>query len=222
MISSYSSHITRRNFLKAVSILGLSSCAPFLPKTRFMHLLTTDPDPSHYNPILGSLIKLILPFDHPNFPEISPETIMKNIDVHFPLTEERQEPFQRAFILFNDIQLFKEKLPIIVDEESRLFEEFENLQKDKIKIKIDKILLNDKLLFTNFEKKHGRLESFLMASKEAQGDYFYLWSQSGFNIKRMFFNSTKGVINACTYCDEHVWKVMGYDGPIDIKELNET
>ena len=219
-MSSYNINITRRNFLKSISILGLSSCAPFLPKTRFMHLMITDPDPSQYNPILRSLIELILPFDHPDFPEISPETIMENIDFHFPLTEERQEPFQRAFMLFNDIQLFKEKLPIIADEESKLFEDYENLQKDKIKLKIDKILINDKLLFTNFEKKHGKLESFLTASKEAQGDYFYLWSQSGFNIKRMFFNSAKGVINACTYCDDSMWKVMGYDGPINIKEVN--
>ena len=214
-MDSYSIHITRRNFLKSISLLGLSSCAPFLPKTRLMHLLTTNPSPSHYNPILQSLIKLILPFDHPKFPEISIKTVMKNIDAHFPLTEERQEPFQQAFILFNDIQLFKEKLPIIVDEESKLFEEFENLQKNKINIKIDKIIQNDKLLLTNFEKKYGRLESFLIAPKKAQEDYFYLWSQSGFNIKRMFFNSTKGVINACTYCDESAWEVMGYDGPID-------
>lgn len=214
-MSSYSIEITRRNFIKVISILGLSSCSPFLPKTRFMHLLTTDPDPSQYNPILRSLIELILPFDHPNFPEISPETVMKNIDIHFPLTEERQEPFQRAFMLFNDIQLFKEKIPIIVDEEFKLFEEFENLKKDEIKIKINQIFLDEQLLFNNFEKKHGRLQSFLMASKEAQGDYFYLWSKSGFNIKRMFFNSAKGVINACTYCDERTWKVMGYDGPIN-------
>ena len=214
-MSSYSIHITRRSFLKAISILGLSSCSPFLPKTRFMHLLTTDPDSSQYNPILRSLIELILPFEHPNFPDITIDTIMKNIDIHFPLTEERQEPFQRAFMLFNDIQLFKEKLPIIADEESKLFEEFENLKEDKIKKRINQILLNDQLLFSNFEKKHGHLESFLTSPKEAQGDYFHLWSQSGFNIKRMFFNSTKGVINACTYSDERVWKVMGYNGPID-------
>ena len=180
-----------------------------------MHLLTTDPDPSQYNPILRSLIELILPFEHPNFPDIKIDTIMKNIDIHFPLTEKRQEPFQRAFVLFNDIQLFKEKLPIIADEESKLFQEFEGLRKDKINIKINQILLDDQSLFTNFEKIHGQLESFLTAPKKAQADYFYLWSQSGFNIKRMFFNSTKGVINACTYCDERVWKVMGYNGPID-------
>ena len=95
-------------------------------------------------------------------------------------------------MLFNDIQLFKIKLPIIADEESKLFEEFENLKEDKIKKRINQILLNDQLLFSNFEKKHGRLESFLMSPKEAQGDYFHLWSQSGFNIKRMFVIAPKG------------------------------
>ena len=126
-MSSYNIHINRRNFLKAIGILGLSGCSPFFPQTRFMHLLTTDPGSSQYNPILRSLIKLILPFDHPNFPDIPIDTIMKNIDIHFPLSDERQEPFQRAFMLFNDIQLFKEKLPIIVDEESKFLEEFEIL-----------------------------------------------------------------------------------------------
>ena len=191
-MSSYNIHFTRRSFLKAITILGLSSCSPFLPKTRFMHLLTTDPDPSQYNPILRSLVELILPFDHPNFPDITIDTIMKNIDIHFPLTENRQEPFQRAFMLFNDIQLFNEKIPLIADEESKLFEEFENFKKDKISKKINQILLDDQLLFSKFEKKHGRLESFLMSPKEAQGDYFHLWSQSGFNIKRMFVIAPKG------------------------------
>ena len=79
-------YISRRNFLKVITILGLSSCSPFLPKTRFMHLLTNDPHPDHYNPILLKMIKLILPFDHPRFPDIAPEVVLENIDIHFPLT----------------------------------------------------------------------------------------------------------------------------------------
>ena len=122
-------HISRRNFLKAITVLGLSSCAPFFPKTRFIHLLTNDPHPDHYNPILRALINLVLPFDHPRFPSITPDTVLKNIALHFPLTEERQEPFQRAFVLFNNIQLFKERLPAILDEEAKLFREFERVPK---------------------------------------------------------------------------------------------
>jgi hypothetical protein len=34
----------------------------------------------------------------------------------------------------------------------------------------------------------------------------------------MFFNSAKGVINACTYCQEDMWKVMGYTGHFDPKD----
>ena len=94
---SDSGHISRRNFFKAITVLGLSSCTPFLPRTRFIHLLTNEPNPDHYNPILRSLIKLVLPFEHPRFPEITPDTVLKNLDIHFRLTEERQEPFQRAF-----------------------------------------------------------------------------------------------------------------------------
>jgi len=56
------------------------------------------------------------------------------------------------------------------------------------------------------------------APKEVQSDYFYLWSQSSFNIRRMFFNSSKGVINACTYCQEDMWEVMGYAGHFDPQE----
>ena len=212
---SDSGHISRRNFLKAITVLGLSSCTPFLPRTRFIHLLTNDPHPDHYNPILRSLIKLVLPFEHPRFPEITPDTVLKNLDIHFPLTEERQEPFQRAFVLFNDIQLFNERLPAIIDEEAKLFREFEGFENNEINSRIDEFVHHDKLLFNDFEKKYGYFESFMSAPKEVQSDYFYLWSQSSFNIRRMFFNSAKGVINACTYCQEDMWEVMGYDGHFD-------
>ena len=137
---SDSGHISRRNFLKAITVLGLSSCTPFLPRTRFIHLLTNDPHPDHYNPILRSLIKLVLPFEHPRFPEITPDTVLKNLDIHFPLTEERQEPFQRAFVLFNDIQLFNERLPAIIDEEAKLFREFEGFENNEINSRIDEFV----------------------------------------------------------------------------------
>jgi len=211
-------HISRRNFLKAITVLGLSSCAPFFPKTRFIHLLTNDPHPDHYNPILRALINLVLPFDHPRFPSITPDIVLKNIALHFPLTEERQEPFQRAFVLFNNIQLFKERLPAILDEEAKLFREFEGLDKNDIHSRIEEFMHHDQLLFNAFEKKHGYHESFMDAPKAAQADYFYLWSQSRFNIRRMFFNSAKGVINACSYCQEEMWDVMGYAGTFDPKE----
>ena len=211
-------HISRRNFLKVIAILGLSSCSPFLPKTRFMHLLTNDPHPDHYNPVLESMIKLILPFDHPRFPDITPEMVLENIDIHFPLTEERQEPFQRAFMLFNDVQLFKEKLPVIIDEEIKLFRECEEYEINEINLKINELISHDQLLFNKFEKKHGYVESFMEASRETQSDYFHLWSQSGFNIRRMFFTSAKSVINACAFCEEKMWEVMGYAGPFEYKE----
>lgn len=211
-------HISRRNFLKAITVLGLSSCAPFFPKTRFIHLLTNDPHPDHYNPILRSLINLVLPFDHPRFPSITPDIVLKNIELHFPLTEERQEPFQRAFVLFNDIQLFKERLPAIIDEEAKLFREFEGLEKDEINTRIEEFMQHDQSLFNEFEKKHGYHESFMDAPKKTQADYFYLWSQSRFNIRRMFFNSAKGVINACSFCQEEMWDVMGYAGTFDPEE----
>jgi hypothetical protein len=159
-----------------------------------------------------------LPFEHPRFPEITPDTVLKNIDIHFPFTEERQEPFQRAFILFNDIQLFNERLPAIIDEEAKLFREFEGFENNEINSRIDEFVHHDQLLFNDFEKKHGYFESFMNAPKEVQSDYFYLWSQSSFNIRRMFFNSAKGVINACTYCQEDMWKVMGYTGHFDPKD----
>ena len=137
MILSENGQISRRNFLKAIAVLGLSSCVPFIYRNRFVHLLTNDPHPDHYNPILKSLIKLILPFDHPDFPPITQEIILQNIDYHFPFTEEKQEPFQRAFMVFNDIHLFGEKLPAIMDEEAKLFREFEGMDTVQIEKKVN-------------------------------------------------------------------------------------
>ena len=84
-----------------------------------------------------------MPFEHPRFPDITPDTVLKNIDIHFPLTEERQEPFQRAFVLFNDIQLFNERLPAIIDEEAKLFREFEGFENNEINSRIDEFVHHD-------------------------------------------------------------------------------
>ena len=82
---SENGQLSRKNFLKAIAVLGLSSCAPFYTKSRFIHLLTNDPHPDHYNPIIDALINIILPFDHPEFPDIKTLTVRQNIDYHFPL-----------------------------------------------------------------------------------------------------------------------------------------
>ena len=120
--------------------------------------------------------------------------------------------------LFNDIQLYKEQLPAIIDEEAKLFREFEGLEKLEIQDRINEFIKHDQSLFDAFEKKHGYLTSFMDALKNAQSDYFNLWSQSRFNIRRMFFNSAKGVINACAYCQEEMWDAMGYAGHFDLRE----
>ena len=216
---SENGHIARRNFLKAIAVLGLSSCTPFYPRTRFIHLLTNDPHPDHYNPILDALIDLILPFGHPNFPSITPLSVRNNIKRHFPLTEERQEPLQRAFIIFNDIQLFPNKLPALVDQEVMLFEEFEELNTADIEPKINEFLELDQHLFEQFETKFGTHGTFLKAPKSVRAAYFSLWGQSSFSIRRMFYNSTKGLINACAYNQKEMWDAIGYEGHFNAKGL---
>lgn len=209
--------LSRKKFLKAIAILGLSSCAPFYTKSRFIHLLTNDPHPDHYNPIIDALINIILPFDHPEFPDINTLTVRQNIDYYFPLTESRYEPFQRAFIIFNDIQLFSKKLPAIIDDESKLFKEFEELNNHVIQSKINKFLELDNNIFQKFEIEFGKYDTFLQAPKTVQSAYLNLWAQSSFTIRRMFFNSAKGLINACAYCQKEVWDVIGYDGHFNEK-----
>ena len=217
MILSENGQISRRNLLKAIAVLGLSSCVPFISRTRFVHLLTNDPHPDHYNPILKSLIKLILPFDHPDFPPITQEIILQNIDYHFPFTEEKQEPFQRAFMVFNDIHLFGEKLPAIMDEEAKLFREFEGMDTSQIEKKVNEFLNRDKDLFSQFQKGFGTHTSFNSAPAEVKEAYFSLWAKSSFNIRRMFYNSARGIINACAYCQKEMWDAIGYGGHFNPK-----
>ena len=155
---------------------------------------------------------MILPIDHPEFPKITPEIVLNNIEKHFSLTEEKQEPFQRAFMIFNDMQLFPEKLPAIIDEEARLFREFEELEKSKINSKISEFLEHDKDIFSQFQKQYRPHSSFQSAPTDVQAAYFSLWGKSSFNIRRMFFNSAKGIINACTYCQKEMWDTIGYSG----------
>ena len=217
MILSETGQISRRNFLKAITVLGLSICVPFTSRTRFVHLLNNDPHPDHYNPILRSLINLILPFDHPDFPSITPDVVLKNMEIYFPQTKEHLEPFQMTFLVFNDIQLFPEKLPAIMDEEAKLFREFEELETGQIEKKVSEFLNRDKALFLQFQKKYGQYTSFQSAPVDVQEAYFSLWEKSSFNIRRMFFNSAKGVINACAYCQEEIWDAIGYSGHFNPK-----
>ena len=63
----------------------------------------------------------------------------------------------------------------------------------------------------------GKYDTFLKAPKTVRSAYFNLWGQSSFTIRRMFFNSAKGLINACAYCQEELWDVIGYDGHFDAR-----
>ena len=206
------SQISRRCFLKSIAVLGLSSCVPFTSRTKFIHLLTNDPHPDQYTPVLISLIKTILPFDHPEFPNIDDKTVLKNIIKHFPFTDENLEPFQRAFMVFNEIGLFPQKLPAIIDEETKHLIEFERLETTQIKNKMTEFLKQDEDLFFTFQKEFGSHDSFQSAPKEVQAGYFSLWAKSSFSIRRMFYNSAKGVINACAYCHDKMWDAIRYEG----------
>lgn len=208
--------ITRRTFLKSCSALGLclAGCGTFFSNTRFAGLMVNRPHPDEYRPILRDLIQTILPFGHPKFPPVLPDTVESRLlDLFRVEEEERFLGFQKGLVFFDELALFPHAFAPITAEETNAFISGDESQRVLADSDIARKLAHDQRLNSDFlTRSASSAERFVELSLEQKRLYLGMWGQSGFLIKRQFYRSTKALVMITAYSMEEFWKAIGYEG----------
>lgn len=202
--------LSRRNFLQACSILAMTAagCQATGPRTRFAAHMLADPPEREYRPILGGIIRALLPFEHPRFPAIAPETVEARLLDLFPIdTGEQFLSFQRGLLFFDDVTLFPYIFGPLVDAE-----QVGTANGDS---QVGEIERGERARYAVFESLlQARPSRFTPLDPDAQRAYLRMWSVSGVAAKRQFARSAKSLVMVTVYSMEEMWRTIDYEGPL--------
>jgi hypothetical protein len=211
--------ISRRSFLSACSMLtlGLSGCARLLDETRWSYLIVDEPPPHSYLPVLQALVRTVLPFGHPSFPAVSPESIDQRLLVLFPFKPNDDDALtlRRALMIFDDVQLFPEAPPALLTQEFNSAG-FEDRHSPAWSEAAGAMRAADERIYAEFSggTQTTRPEHFVNLVPEDRAKYYRLWSQSEFSVRRHFYRSSKALILVSAWSMDEMWKSIGYAGPL--------
>ncbi|MEA2238498.1 MAG: hypothetical protein QOC81_3222 [Thermoanaerobaculia bacterium] len=207
--------ISRRLFAGTLPLLavGLASCTgAFLDRTRFAEAFIVDPDWTAYRPILGGLIRIILPLDQHDFPKVPAEMIEERLISMFPLEKEQKFlGLQRTLTLFDQIDLFPiVSGPLLFEEEKARDGGTGAAELAAALQDADRRAYQE---FTRLQPVKGR-PRFQDLSIETQQAYYTLWRDSPSVVKRAFHSTMKTLIMTTFYSMDQVWPAIGYAGPL--------
>lgn len=152
---------------------------------------------------LLNLIQTLLPFESPQFPQVTPQQLLQRLQLLFPVkaTSEPQS-MARTFALFDNLALFANPQAMPRDDGIADAE-------------WQRIVATDQLAFRtlrqSLQQPHVRFQDLPL---DKQRDYLALWMQSGVSIRRRFYRSTKALVMTTAYSMDSFWRAIGYDGPI--------
>jgi hypothetical protein len=213
-LSAESLGLSRRGFLASAGALALclTSCRAWTPNTRAAYALVTDPPAAAYRPVLTGIVRAVLPFEHPQFPAVSPRDIEDRLLRLFPVDREsRFLTLQRGLAMFDQVDLFPHAFaPIIAAEDVDADERSES--------RGDPIALGERA-------DEQRYAAFLTAWRperlvfsempvEAQRAYLAMWMRSSFIVRRQFARSAKSMVTITAYSMDALWRAIGYRGPL--------
>ena len=217
--SSGAATIQRRSFLRYCSLLALSlsSCSRVFSSTRFARLALDRPHPDEYLQILRSLIRTILPFEHPRFPDLRPEALESRVLALFPLEhDEHYLALRRALVIFDAVDLFPEIEPPVALAERAALAQDHAASSAAVDTAIAQLTAYDSTLYSAFLKDSGltRPGSFTTLAREHRLGYLHLWGRSAFITKRRFYQSAKALVMVTAYSTKEFWSAIGYRGPL--------
>lgn len=212
--------LARRDFLKACAALALTGpvlggCGSLVSNSRFTRLLISDPAPEEYRPILAALIEAVLPFEHPRFPRIPPESVLGRLEEMFPLEEEaRLKPLQRSLLLLNDAALFPHAFGPLLSEERKSLRAEGGLDGKAVERLLEEAQARDRSLHAAFAARPGARSTLVAMEPPARREYLWMWSQSAFTLKRQLYRTTKALVMISAYSSPGFWGAIGYAGPL--------
>jgi hypothetical protein len=211
---------SRRRFLVSCSTLALvaAGCARLRPHTEFASLVFGDPHPDQYRPILASLIRTILPFEHPRFPAVTADALVERFFQLFPLEdEEKYQSVQRSFLFFNEIDFFPRALSPLLEEERKALDADRGEGRRQIAPMLDQKRREDEAMYDEFLASRKLAPCpFLSLAPPDRADYLRLWSRSRFVVKRQFVGSVRSLVLITAYSTEPFWRAIGYLGPLGL------
>ena len=211
--------IHRREFLAACTALAASVAAGRIARAGvgLAARAAGRPDSREVRSILGSLVRTILPFEHPRFPPVSPETIEARLLAMFPVdTDARLLPLQQALQLFNELDLFPQLAPALEALERDALDADPATPAGIVEAALAQRAAADRRSYQAFRDSiqppgAGRFTELTPAARSA---YLRLWGRSGFTVKRRFYRSAKGLVTVTAYSMEQLWRAIAYAGPL--------
>jgi hypothetical protein len=209
--------ISRRDFFAACSILAasLTACSTLTDRTRVASAFIVDPPPGDYMPALRALIRILLPFERPEFPP-TPAQVETRLLRLFPLEKERRFlGLQRTLVFFNQLDFVPHTAQVLIEEERKAADVPARLGRRQFRQLIRQKVGRETSLFSRFvEELEPKARYFTALPPERQREYFEMWRESELLIKREFAGGLRYLVMVTAYSDERVWPALGYDGPL--------
>ena len=180
--------LTRRKFLACCSALAAAGagCASLAPDMRSAYALIVDPPLADYELILRALIGTVLPLEVPAFPVTGQQVEARLLRLFRLERDPRFLLLQRSFVLFDQTDLFPHFAPLTEEE------------KDEGRRTQDEGEAHDRDLYARFAG-HGAPARFTALPLDRQREYFDLWRQSRFLLRREFHATARSLamVSAC-------------------------
>jgi hypothetical protein len=185
---------TRREFLASCAALGL-----FLRSAPGAH----QAPPADTTDVGLGLVRALLAFDQPGFPDIAPEEMWRRIrSMFFDHATDERVTFDRALLMFDQLALFGK---------TELIPQDEGTPGDAWQLRVTA----EQRAFQTWLDGHGNgaAERFRDLSLAQQRSYLLLWARSGVVERRRFYRAAKAVVMVAAYSHERLWQAIGYEGP---------
>ena len=165
------------------------------------YALLTDPALADYDEILGSLVRTVLPLEDRLFPVTRAQVQARLLHLFRLERDPRFLLLQRSFVLFDQTDLFPHFAPPA------------NIEQDERRRTKNERETHDRDLYARFVG-HGPPARFTALPLDRQREYFDLWRQSRFLLRREFHATARSLVMVSAYSMPEVWAVIGYAGPL--------
>jgi len=209
--------LTRRKFLACCSALAAAGagCASLAPDMRSAYALIVDPPLADYERIIRALIGTVLPLEVPAFPVTGQQVEARLLRLFRLERDPRFLLLQRSFVLFDQTDLFPHFAPLAKaqKEEARGTKGEGRQTQDEGRRTKDEGEAHDRDLYARFAA-HGAPARFTALPLDRQREYFDLWRQSRFLLRREFHATARSLVMVSAYSMPETWAVIGYAGPL--------
>ena len=205
--------LSRRGFLVSATTLALclAGCRSWTANTRAAYALVTDPPPDAYHPVLTGVIRATLPFEHPQFPALSPIDVEERLLRLFPVDREsRFLTLQRGLALFDQIELFPHAFAPIVAAEDPAPDQ----RADRGDWVARGVEADERRYAAFLSEWRPERPAFAQLPVAVQRAYLTMWMRSSFVVRRQFARSAKSMVTITAYSMDALWNSIGYRGPL--------